>query len=54
MNILDTIGQNLLQQHEGGQQLAFALASSARALMRRLGRLFGKALRSAPGEHQLP
>ncbi len=54
MSIFETMGQAQMLRDEGNRRLASALAVGARTLMRRLGRLLGKALRSAPGEHQLP
>ena len=39
MNIFEHYGTAVLQQHEGNQQLASALAASVRALLRRLPKL---------------
>jgi hypothetical protein len=54
MSIIDIIGKTVLQQHEGDQQLASALAQAARASTRHTGRFLGRTLRSAPSEHPLP
>ena len=53
-SIFETMGQARILEDEGNRQIAAAVSASARALTKRFWRLFGKAMRSTPGEHQLP
>ena len=49
MNNLDQYGEILLQQHEGGRQIATALANGARVSVRRLAKLLNAVRRHVPG-----
>ena len=48
MNIFEHYGTAMLQQHEGNQQLASALAGSVRAWFRRLPKLLAGTPRRTP------
>lgn len=48
MNIFEHYGTVMLQQHEGNQQLASALARSVRVLLRRAAKLLAGTLRRVP------
>ncbi len=48
MNILEHYGTAMLQQHEGSQQLASALANSVRVWLRRLPKLLAGTFHRAP------
>lgn len=54
MNMFEEFGNSLLQQHEGNQQLASALADGVRVLMQRLRHLLSSTLRNLPGRQQRP
>jgi hypothetical protein len=53
MNFLHIRGETLIQQYEGGRQIAYALAHAVRTLAHRARRLLGTALSQLPGEHQV-
>ena len=48
MNIFEHYGAAVLLQHEGGQQLASALAGNVQALLRRLPKLLAGTLHRTP------
>jgi hypothetical protein len=54
MGAFETVGRAKMLEVEGNRQIAAALSGRVRALATRVRGLLGKALRSTPGEHQLP
>ena len=54
MGAFETAGRAKMLEAEGNRRIAAALSARVRALAKRGWALFGKALRSPPGEHQLP